>query len=122
MTADTMSHRFRHIPHRPPWWPENEAWPPVRGHMRHNPFFRRLGCAFVVFNLIGFAVFFATAAWIANLFGLTHLPPNVLPWMLPFGIGLLVFVVALVILGVFGLRRGFFSRAWPAVNAPAGRG
>ena len=75
--------------------------------MRHNPFFRRLGCAFAVINLLGFVVFFAIGAFIANLFGLMHLPPNVLQWMLPLGIGLLVFVVVFVILGVFGLRRVF---------------
>lgn len=98
---------FSHLPHRPPWWPENEAWPPVRGRLRHNPFFRRIGCAFAVFNLLGLAVFFAAAAWIASLFDLTHLPAMVLPWLLPFGLGLLVFVVAAVLFGIFGVRRIF---------------
>ena len=102
-----MSPRFRHIPHRPPWWPENEDWPPVKGRMRHNPFFRRLGCAFAFISFLGFALFFSAVAFIANLFGLTHLPPNILSWMFPLGVGLLVFVVAAVILGVFSLRRVF---------------
>ncbi|MCX6067553.1 MAG: ATP-binding protein [Chloroflexi bacterium] len=93
--------------HRPPWWPETEAWPPVKDRMRHNPFFRRLGCAFAVFNLLGFGVFFAAAAWIANLFGLTKPSASLLPWIIPLGIILLVFVAAVVLLGIFGVRRVF---------------
>jgi signal transduction histidine kinase len=91
--------------HRPPWWPENEAWPPVRGRMRHNPFFRRMGCAFAIFNLLGFVVFFLGAAWIANLFGLTRLPEGFLPWLLPLRIGVLIFVLGAILLGMVGLRR-----------------
>ena len=93
--------------HRPPWWPENEAWPPARGRMRHNPFFRRMGCVFAVFNLFGFVVFIMVAAWIASLLGLAHLPANVLSWLPPLGIGVLIFVLAVVGLGMFGLRRIF---------------
>jgi signal transduction histidine kinase len=38
---------------RPPWWPENEDWPPKRwGHMRRSPFLRRMGCFF--FGFVGF--------------------------------------------------------------------
>lgn len=100
-----MPHSPHRLPHRPPWWPENEAWPPVRGRLRHNPFFRRLGCAFGLFNLIGFGVFFAAMAWLANFFGLTQLPSSVLPWLAPLGLGLLVLVIGLVVLGLLGLRR-----------------
>ena len=59
-------HEFRHSAwrehdlrgHRPPWWPENEEWPPTRGSWRRvrgrNPFFRRMGCFFFVFTFLAF--------------------------------------------------------------------
>jgi signal transduction histidine kinase len=47
-------HRFSHR-QRPPWWPENEEWPPKRWrYMRGNPFFRRMGCFFVGFAFLAF--------------------------------------------------------------------
>ena len=47
-----------HYRQRPPWWPENEEWPPKRWeHMRGRPFFRRMGCLFIVFNLFLFLIF-----------------------------------------------------------------
>jgi signal transduction histidine kinase len=46
--------RFSHR-HRPPWWPENEEWPPKRWrYMRGNPFFRRMGCFFFGFTFLAF--------------------------------------------------------------------
>ena len=48
------------FPHRrrPPWWPENEEWPPTRESWRRvgrrNPFFRRMGCFFFVFAFLAF--------------------------------------------------------------------
>ena len=75
--------------------------------MRHNQFFRRLGCVFVIFNFLGFMVFFLAAAWVANLLGFTNLPASILPWLLPLRIGVLALVLAVIILGVFGLRRVF---------------
>jgi signal transduction histidine kinase len=50
-------HRFSHR-HRPPWWPENEEWPPTREAWRRvgrrNPFFRRMGCFFFGFAFLAF--------------------------------------------------------------------
>src|SRR6266511_557628 len=41
--------------HRPPWWPENEEWPPKRWrYMRGKPFFRRMGCFFFAFAFLAF--------------------------------------------------------------------
>jgi signal transduction histidine kinase len=102
--------RFQHRPfahHRPPWWPENEPWPPQRGHLRHNPFFRRLGCVFAVFNLFGLAVFISVILLFLHLFGVVQL--NLTPFHLavPLGIGLLFFVVALLAAIAFVLRRIF---------------
>ena len=46
--------RFSHR-QRPPWWPENEEWPPKRWrYMRGNPFFRRMGCFFFGFAFLAF--------------------------------------------------------------------
>ena len=43
---------------RPPWWPENEEWPPTRESWRRvgrrNPFFRRMGCFFFGFAFLAF--------------------------------------------------------------------
>jgi len=72
--------------------------------MRRNPFFRRLGCAFVLFNIFGLVVFLVVAAWVANLFVLAPLPANFSPWLFPAGFGLTIFAAAVVILGIFGLR------------------
>ena len=55
----TMNHRPHFLPHqRPPWWPENEEWPPTREAWRRvrrrNPFFRRMGCFFFGFAFLAF--------------------------------------------------------------------
>lgn len=92
---------------RPHWWPENEPWPPQRGHLRHNPFFRRLGCAFAVFNLLGFVAFVVVLAILAHLFGWVHLAPTVIAGSLPFGIVAILFLLALVSLVGFAMRRVF---------------
>lgn len=44
--------RFSHR-QRPPWWPENEEWPPKRwGRIPGRPFFRRMGCLFLIFGFL----------------------------------------------------------------------
>ncbi len=52
--------RFSHR-QRPPWWPENEEWPPTRASWRRvgrrNPFFRRMGCFFFGFAFLAFVGF-----------------------------------------------------------------
>ena len=47
----------RNRPHRrPPWWPENESWPPQRTHggQMRGRFFRRVGC-FLFVVVLGIA-------------------------------------------------------------------
>ena len=94
--------------HRPPpWWPENEAWPPQRGALRGKPFFRRLGCLFGLFNLLGLAFFLFIIVFTAHLFGLIHLAPRVIELTLPVGVGVFgLVVIALVAVGM-ALRRIF---------------
>jgi signal transduction histidine kinase len=91
-----MNRRFKHIPSRPPWWPENEDWPPMRGRMRHNPFFRKLGCAFAFFNLFAIAVFAVIVLSVARALGLIQFSMPILRWTVPFAILALLLVVAAV--------------------------
>jgi signal transduction histidine kinase len=103
-----MKYRFKHFPHRPPWWPENEDWPPVRGHMRHNPFFRRLGCMFAFFNLFAIAIFAVIVLSVARALGLVQFSTPILQWTAPLGILVLlpiVAVVAIIAAITFGMRR-----------------
>ncbi|HEY3312377.1 MAG TPA: HAMP domain-containing sensor histidine kinase [Anaerolineales bacterium] len=104
-----MPHRPPNFTHRPPWWPENEAWPPVRDHLRGNsPFFRRMGCAFAVFNLLGFALLYLVVTWIASLLGgVSRLTPGLPSWVLAVGVGVLIFAALAVPLGILALRRVF---------------
>ncbi len=95
--------------HRPPWWPENEEWPPRRRPWRNwrgrNPFLRRLGCVFAVFNLFGFILFVVIVGLILNAFGIIHLSLSQFQWLLPLGGVFLAFVIAMVALAGMNLRR-----------------
>ena len=103
-----LHHMPPHMPHQPPpWWPENEPWPPKRGHLHHNPFFRRLGCLFGIFNLLGVAAFVFVVGYLAHLFGLLHLTPVTVQWTVPVGvIGFALVISGLVVVGA-ALRRSF---------------
>ena len=63
--------RFSHRG-RPPWWPENEEWPPTREAWRRvgrrNPFFRRMGCFFFGFAFLAFVGFFGILRFILSSF------------------------------------------------------
>jgi two-component system OmpR family sensor kinase/two-component system sensor histidine kinase BaeS len=98
--------RFHFTRHRPPWWPENEPWPPI-GRMRHSPFFRRLGCFLISFNLIGLAILILIVAALARWIGLIDFPLDPSQWIAPIGVALIVTVVAILVAGIFVLRRMF---------------
>ncbi len=96
--------------HRPPWWPENEEWPPRgprpwRRAGRHNPFFRRLGCLFAAFNLLGIAFIVSIIGIFLNAFGIVHFSVEQFQWLLPASGIFIAFIVAMVVLAVFNLRR-----------------
>jgi signal transduction histidine kinase len=92
--------------HRPPWWPDNEQWPPSdwdssrwrgwrygssRSGGRHGP--RPFGCIFLVAILL-IAGLLTSAVWaLAALVGLASAPPIV-----TFG-GLIVVVIVIVAIG-----------------------
>ena len=96
--------------HRPPWWPENEEWPPRdrrawRYMGRRDPFFRRLGCAFLIFNLIGFVLLFSVSAFILNVLGVLHISGNQFSLLLPAAGILFAFLVMGFIFATRNLRR-----------------
>ncbi|MGC1374834.1 MAG: HAMP domain-containing sensor histidine kinase [Anaerolineales bacterium] len=99
---------FRRISReRPTWWPENEPWPPQHGRMRHNPFFRRLGCAFAALVLFVFVLFGSALAFIANLIGLIQFIPGVASWGTPLAVFALALLVMVMALTSLTLRRIF---------------
>ncbi len=106
-----MNHPYRSFHfsrQRPSWWPENEPWPP---HMRspRPRFFRRMGCFFVVFNLVGFLVLvgvIALVVLVARGLGLISFPLDPRFNLIPIGIFFFIpFVVIVMILGIMALRR-----------------
>ena len=98
---------------RPPWWPENEEWPPTREAWRRvgrrNPFFRRMGCFFFGFAFLAFLGFLALLRFIlAPFIDFQGAPPfDRTGYFFPFaflGFVLLVFAVGW---GARSLRRMF---------------
>ena len=96
-----------HSPHRPPWWPENEDWPPHRPwKMRRSPFFRRIGCVFAFFNLMGVLLFVAAIVYVLNYFGITHIPISSFSWLLiPIGMFFVFIIVVALIFATVRMRR-----------------
>lgn len=85
-----MRHRLHHPPaHRPPWWPENEPWPPGK-YMRRSPVLRRIGCLFFLFILLGFLILSLVLSIGAHVLGLAQFPGDHKGWMIPVGLFLLV--------------------------------
>ncbi len=99
--------RFSHR-QRPPWWPENEEWPPKRWrHMRGTPFFRRMGCFFLLFTFFAFTGFLALLRVILAPFIEFHgVPPLEQPDIIfPFGVAGFFILIATVFLAARSLRR-----------------
>jgi len=93
---------------RPPWWPENEEWPPTRDAWRRvggrNPFFRRMGCLFFAFSFLAFMGLFAILRLIFTAFH--GAPPFDQPGtIIPFGFLGFVLMVMVLGWGVRSLRR-----------------
>lgn len=108
---DRARQRIQHLrEHRPPWWPENEEWPPRdrrawRWMGRNNPFFRRMGCVFLVFNLIGFVLLFSISAFILNVLGVLQITGNQYNLLIPAGTIFFAFTVLMVVFATRNLRR-----------------
>jgi len=96
--------------HRPPWWPENAEWPPRDKHQwrrygRHNPFFRRMSCLFVIFNLLVLGFFGIVIGVIIGALDRGGYPSNPLNWILPLGAIFLSFVVGMAVIAARNIRR-----------------
>lgn len=100
-------YRFTHR-HRPPWWPENEAWPPKQWRYgRAQPFFRRMGCVFFVFMFLAFTGFLAVLRFvlepIVQIPGLPQL--NRPDFILPFGLAAFLMLLGALFWGARTVRR-----------------
>lgn len=100
-------YRFTHR-HRPPWWPENEEWPPKRWrHARGQPFFRRMGCVFFVFMFLAFTGFLAVLRFVlAPIVEIPGLPQLNRPdFILPFGLAAFFMLLGALFWGARTVRR-----------------
>lgn len=99
--------RFSHR-RRPPWWPENEEWPPQRWrHMRGKPFFRRMGCFFFGFAFLAFMGLLGILRFILAPFIQGHPPFDRPDFIVPFGFVGFILLVFTVGWGARSLRRMF---------------
>jgi signal transduction histidine kinase len=73
--------------------------------MRHYPFFRRVGCLFGLFNLLGLVVLVGIIALLARGLGLVNFPFAPGQWQVPIEVGFIPFVILVLVLGGMGLRR-----------------
>ncbi|HLO32457.1 MAG TPA: HAMP domain-containing sensor histidine kinase [Anaerolineales bacterium] len=93
---------------RPPWWPENEEWPPKRWrYMRANPFFRRMGCFFFAFSFLAFIGLLGILRFTLSPFiGIHPSPPLNRPeFLFPLGFLGFILLVSAVGWGARSLRR-----------------
>lgn len=104
-----MNHRPRFTSRqRPQWWPENEEWPPKRWHsIRRAPFFRRMGCFFLIFTFFAFIGFLALVRVILAPFAdFLGLPPLEQPGLIfPLGLAGLFILIITVYFAIRSLRR-----------------
>jgi signal transduction histidine kinase len=76
--------------------------------MRHNPFFRRLGCMFAFLNLFAIAIFAIIVLSVARALGLIQFSMPILQWTVPLGIVALLLVIAAIAIAAataLGMRR-----------------
>jgi signal transduction histidine kinase len=72
---------------------------------RRNPFFRRMGCVFLLLNLIGFVLLFSITAFILNVLGVIHIGGNQYSLLLPAGAIFFVFTILMIVFATRNLRR-----------------
>lgn len=72
---------------------------------RRNPFFRRIGCAFLLLNLLGFVILFSVSAFILNVLGVLHISGNQYNLLLPAAAIFFALLVAAFVFATRNLRR-----------------
>ncbi len=105
-----MNDMKRHPPfrQRPPWWPQNEDWPPKHWRQRRGPFFRRMGCFFILFSFFACIGVMAVLRLLLDPYVDFHGAPPPLDrpdFILPFGFIGFFILIAAVFFGVRNLRR-----------------
>jgi signal transduction histidine kinase len=96
---------------RPPWWPENEEWPPTREGWRRvgrrNPFFRRMGCFFFGFAFLAFVGLFGILRFLlGSLLNLDTTHSLARPgYFIPFAILGVILLVFTITWGARSIRR-----------------
>lgn len=108
--ADRWLRHLRRMPHRPPWWPADEEWPPRSRRpwphpRRHNPFFRRLGCLFLISNLLGVVLLLGLLGFVLRAAGVSFPGLDQFAPVLPGGELLIAVGVLLVLVSTMNLRR-----------------
>ena len=87
---------------RPPWWPQNEAWPPVRvGGDAGRTFLRRVGC-FLLFVFVVIPTVGGFIGWLFNGGGGRRDRGDDGP---PFGVFVLLILVVMIVFVVRAVRR-----------------
>jgi two-component system, OmpR family, sensor histidine kinase BaeS len=108
---DEQTPRFRAQGRRPPWWPENETWPPSRKHWGgwhwrsgRRRLFWRFGCLGGLVIFTGLMVFSLLVILAANALGLIQISGS-LGWIVPLGGLILLLGFGMAIWAGRSLRR-----------------
>lgn len=96
--------------HQPPWWPENEPWPPQHAWhggppwmwRGHRPFLWRLGG---IFTLLVLVVLLGAAWSLGQALGSPEPPGGRTPFRWLFPVGFILFVVFAGVVSARGVRR-----------------
>jgi len=71
----------------------------------HGPFFRRMGCIFLVFNIVSLGVLAGIVLLAARALKLISFAFDLGQWVIPVGMGVFLFSVLAIGLGGMGMRR-----------------
>lgn len=96
---------------RPPWWPENEEWPPTRDAWRRvrgrSPFFRRMGCFFFIIAFLAFVGLLGILRFVLAPFLGVETPPTLdrPGYILPLALLGVILLIGAIAWGARSIRR-----------------